>query len=344
MGEFGASRPVARLEDQQLLRGKGQFVDDETLPGLAHAHVLRSPHAHARINRIDTAEAVRAPGVLAVLTGEDYLADGLGPMPHIGPPVKRRDGSPPFIPPFPALTRDRARFVGDAVAVVIAETRDLAKDAAERIEIEYDPLPAVTASTQALAGDATAIWPEAPGNECFVHRIGDKQATEAAFANATHIIRQEFMISRVLANAMEVRGCIGHYDDREDRYHLRAPVQHPYVARKLLAENIFGMSESRFRVVTGDVGGSFGIKANIYPEYILALWASKKIRRPVKWISERGEGHLSDFHARDNVSNAELALDADGNFLAFRLTTLVNLGAYLSTLAGGPATNNLGTL
>ncbi|NQU70247.1 MAG: xanthine dehydrogenase family protein molybdopterin-binding subunit, partial [Rhodospirillales bacterium] len=168
MGEFGASQPVARLEDQQLLRGKGRFVDDETLPGLAHAYVLRSPHAHAEINRIDATGAMAAAGVLAVLTGADYLADGLGPMPHIGPSIKKRDGSPPFVPPFTALTRDRARFVGDAVALVIAETRDQAKDAAERIDIDYAPLPAVTASAAAVSGDAAVLWPEIPGNECFV--------------------------------------------------------------------------------------------------------------------------------------------------------------------------------
>jgi len=231
MGEFGASQPVARLEDHKLLCGKGRFVDDETLPGLAHAHVLRSPHAHARIDGIDATIAMKAHGVLAVLTGEDYQADGLGSIPHIGPPVKQRDGSPLFIPPFPALTPDYARFVGDAVAVVIAESRDMAKDAAECIEIDYHPLPAVTASRRAVAEDAAALWRDAPGNECFVHRIGDEQATETAFANATHIIRRKFVISRVLGNAMEVRGCIGNYDNRDERYHLRAPVQHPYVVR-----------------------------------------------------------------------------------------------------------------
>jgi aerobic carbon-monoxide dehydrogenase large subunit len=344
MGEFGASRPVARREDRQLLRGRGRFTDDRNLPDLAHAHVLRSPHGHARIGAIDTTRAMAAPGILAVLTGADYQADGLGALPHIGPPVTRRGGSPAFVPPFAALTRDRARFVGDAVAVIVAENRDAARDAAEMIEIRYEPLPAVTESIEAVAEGSTDLWPQAPGNECFVHQIGDKPATEAAFAAASHVIRQRFVISRVLANAMECRGCIADYDGREERYFLNAPIQHPFVARKLLAENILGVPETRVRVVTEDVGGSFGIKANIYPEYILALWASKRIGRPVKWISDRSEGHLSDFHARDNVSDAELALDGDGKFLGFRLRTLVNLGAYLSTLASGPATNNLGTL
>ena len=344
MGEFSVSQSVPRVEDARLLTGRGRFVDDGSRSGQCHAFVLRSPHAHAVLGGVATEEAASMPGVLAVLTGADYANDGLGMVPHFGPPVTRRDGSPVIVPPFAPLTHDRARFVGDAVALVIAETPDLAKDAAERIDIAYEPLPALTASVAAVADDAPVLWPECPGNECFVHEIGDREATDAAFAAAAHVVRRRLVVTRVLANAMEPRACIADYDSRSERYTLHAPIQHPFVARRVLAETILGVPESCVRVVTEDVGGSFGIKANIYPEYILALWASKRTGRPVKWVGERGESHISDFHGRDNVSDAELAIDSDGKFVGFRLKTLVNLGAYMSTLASGPATNNLGTL
>ncbi len=343
MGEFAIGQSPGRLEDLRLLRGKGRYVEDVAYADAAHGFVLRSPHAHADICAVDAAPALAAPGVLAVLTGADYAADGHGHVPMIGPPIKRRDGSAAFTPPFAPVT-DRARFVGDAVAYVVAETLAAAKDAAERIEIDYQPLPAVVEAIDALQPEAPTIWDACPGNECFVHRVGDRAATDTAFAGAAHVVRQRLVISRVLANAMELRGCIGHYDDNAGRYTLHAPIQHPFVARKLLAGTIFSCDEIDVRVITGDVGGSFGIKANIYPEYVLALWASRRTGRPVRWVSERSEGHVSDFHGRDNVSDAELALDADGRFVGFRLRTVVNLGGYLSPLATGPAINNLGTL
>ena len=344
MGEFAIGQSPGRLEDLRLLRGRGQFVEDIAYADAAHGFVLRSPHAHADIRSVDVAAAVAVPGVLAVLTGADYVAEGLGHIPMIGPPVKRRDGSAVFVPPFAPLAADRVRFVGDAAAFVVAETLAAAKDAAELIEIDYQPLPAVVEGIDAVGPGAPTLWDECPDNECFVHHVGDRAATDAAFAGAAHVVRRRLVISRVLANAMELRGCIGHFDGNAGRFTLHAPIQHPFVARKVLAGTIFSCDEIDVRVVTGDVGGSFGIKANIYPEYVLALWASRRTGRPVRWVSERAEGHVSDFHARDNVSDAELALDGDGRFVGFRLRTVVGLGGYLSPLATGPATNNLGTL
>ena len=344
MGEFSTGQPVARLEDLQLLRGNGRFVDDGAMASEVHAYCLRAPHAHATLRAIATGGAEGAPGVLAVLTGRDYRAANLGDIPHIGPPLKRRDGSASFVPPFAPLAVERVRFVGEVVALVVAETLAEAKDAAELIEVDYGPLGTISTTANALDGAAAVVWDENQSNECFVHEVGDREATEAAFSKAARIVRGRFDISRVHANPMEPRGCLGEYDQRTGRYMLVAPIQHPFVARQLLAQKIFGVAELDVRVVAGDVGGSFGARANIYPEYVLALWASRHIGRPVRWLSERSEGQLSDFHGRDNLTEAELALDADARFLGLRVKTLVNLGAYLSPLGSGPAINNLGTL
>ena len=280
MGEFATGQSLSRLEDLRLLRGQGRFVDDVTFPNQAHGYVLRSPHAHADIRSVDATAARSAPGVLAVLTGADCEAQELRPIPHIGPPVKRRDGDAPFVPPFTPVAVDRARFVGEAVAFVVAETVAQAKDAAELIDVDYDPLPAATSTADALSPDTPVIWAENGTNECFVHEIGDRAATDDAFAAAAHVVRQRLNISRVLANAMENRGCLAHYDGNADHYTLWAPVQHPFVVRRLLAERFLGVPELQIRVMTEDVGGSFGIKANLYPEYLLSIWASKRLGRP----------------------------------------------------------------
>jgi carbon-monoxide dehydrogenase large subunit len=327
--KFALGQAVSRTEDPRLLTGRGRYTDDFVLPRLAHAYVLRSPHAHALIRSIDTRAAQQMPGVLAVLTGEDWAEEKFGaPRPII--PRQRRDGSPMFVPSRPALAQDRVMLVGDPVAVIVAESLDHAKDAAERVVVEYDPLPAVTATEEALSSGAPKLWPECPDNECFFFTSGDKLAVEAAFARAHHVSRLKLVFNRVTAATMEPRGVIGDWDDRLGRFTLYVGTQRPHTARADLARRILHIPETQLRVVAGEVGGSFGMKGGHYPEYALALWASRKIGRPVKWIAERGEGMLSDDHDRDHVSEAELALDRDGRFLALRARNISNIGAYLA--------------
>lgn len=344
MGEYGISQSVPRFEDAKLLTGDGDFIDDDNAHGQLHGILLRSPHAHAQITAIDTAAAQVAPGVAAVFTGRNYVDAGWGAIPHIGPPVKRRGGEDFILPEFWPLAVDRVRMVGEGVAFVVAETIAQARAAAELIEVDYAPLAASAATATALDEGTPVLWENIGTNEAFVHEIGNREAAAAAFDAADHVIEQRFNITRVLGNAMETRGCLAIHDARTDHYTLRAPIQHPWVARRLLAGQVIGVEELQVRVVTPDVGGSFGIKANVYPEYLIALFAAKTTGRPVKWMSERTEGFLSDFHGRDNVSDAALALDSDGNFLGFRLHNLVNIGAYFSPIGSGPATNNLGGL
>jgi aerobic carbon-monoxide dehydrogenase large subunit len=327
--KFAVGQAVPRTEDPRLLTGRGRYTDDFVLPRLAHGYVLRSPHAHARIRSVDTRTAQQMPGVLAVLTGEAWAAQKFGaPRPVI--PRQRRDGSPMFVPPRPALAKDRVMLVGDPVAFIVAESLDLAKDAAERIAVEYEPLPAITATEEALSPGAPRLWPECPGNECFFFAAGDKRAVEAAFARARHVTRLRLVFNRVTAATMEPRGCIGDWDDRLGRFTLYVGTQRPHTARADMARRILHIPETQLRVVAGEVGGSFGMKGGHYPEYALALWASRKVGRPVKWIAERGEGMLSDDHDRDHLSEAELALDRDGRFLALRAHNISNIGAYLA--------------
>ena len=342
MGECGISQSIPRFEDPKLLTGGGDFIDDDNAHGQLHGVVVRSPHAHADIAGIDASAALASEGVVAVFTGRDYTDAGWGTIPHIGPPVKRRGGANFILPDFYPLAVDRVRMVGEGVAFVIAETATQAKDAADLVVVDYDPLPGSADTASALDDDATILWPDIGNNEALVHEIGDKPATENAFDRADHVIEQRFNINRVLGNAMEMRACLAIHDGRTDHYTLRAPVQHPWLVRKILSATVIGVDEFQIRVIAPDVGGSFGIKANVYPEYLMALFAARQSGRPVKWTSERTEGFLSDFHARDNVADAALALDKDGKFLGFRLRNLVNIGAYFSPIGAGPATNNLG--
>ena len=343
MGEYALGQPVLRSEDPRLLRGGGRYVDDFVLPRMVHGWVLRSPHAHAEITTIDTEAARAAPGVLAVLTGADWAASGLGDLPR-GGGFKMRDGAPMFVPSYPALVRSRVRRVGDYVAFVVAETLAQAKDAAERIEVDYHGLPSVTDTAAAARPGAPAVWDDCPDNICFVHRDGDAPAVERAIAAAAHVIEHRFVINRVSANTIEPRGCLAHYDAADDLYTIYTTLQqgHPY--RASLAGGVLKVPESHVRVVAGDIGGSFGMKSEIYPEVALSLWTSKLTGRPVKWIAERTESLLSDAHGRDNVTEAALALDADGMFLALRVRTLFNLGAYLMATGPFPGVVNLGTL
>jgi carbon-monoxide dehydrogenase large subunit len=327
--KFALGQAVPRTEDPRLLTGRGHYTDDFVLPRLAHAHVLRSPHTHARIRSVDTRGAQQMPGVLAVLTGEDWAAEKFGaPRPVI--PRQRRDGSQMFVPPRPALAKDRAMLVGDPVGFIVAESVDLAKDVAERIAVEYEPLPSVTATEEALSPGAPKLWAECQENECFYFTLGDKRAVETAFAQAHHVTRLKLVFNRVTAATMEPRGCVGEWDDRLGRFTLYVGTQRPHTARADMARRILHIPETQLRVVAGEVGGSFGMKGGHYPEYALALWASRKIGRPVKWIAERGEGMLTDDHDRDHVSEGELALDRDGHFLALRARNVSNIGAYLA--------------
>ena len=342
MGEFALGQPVPRFEDPRLLRGGGRYVDDMVLPHMAFGHVLRSSHAHARIRSIDTSTAKAAPGVLAVLTGADWEASGWGDLPTASG-NRRRDGSPAYRPRYPALVKDRVRWVGDYVAFVIAATRDQAADAAELIAVDYDPLPAVVSTAEALEPDAPRVWDDSPDNASFTYLEGDKAAADAAFARAAQVVRHKFVINRVTAATMEPRGCIGDYNAAADHYTSYTTLQRTHGYRSELAQQILKVPESKVRVVAGDIGGSFGMKSAIYNEVALVLFASKLIGRPVKWTSTRSEAFLADAQARDNVTEAELALDRDGHFLGLRVNTTAAVGAYPQ--AGSNAfVNNLGTL
>jgi len=330
VGEFGIGQAVTRFEDPRLLRGEGRFVHDVNLPRQLHAVLLRSPHAHARVVRIDATAAAAAPGAAAVLTGEDYAREGFGgPSPTLK--RTRPDGSPMFWRAQPALARDRVRYVGDPVAMVIAETLAQAKDAAELVEVEYEALPAVTSATEAARPGAAAVWDECPDNISNVFELGNRAAADAAFATAAHVVKRRYVITRVHAQYMEARGAVASWEAAEDKYTLHADVQYPHRMRQLLAGAVFRIPEHKLHIIAGDIGGAFGAKGPQYPEHRLVLWAAKKLRRPVRWVCERSEAILADEHARDNVSEVELALDAGGGFLALRVNTLAGVGAYVSS-------------
>jgi carbon-monoxide dehydrogenase large subunit len=341
--KFAMGQSVSRLEDPRLVQGLGRYSDDVNLPRQAYAAVVRSPHAHARIAGIDPAAALRAPGVLAVLTGADLAADGVGNLPSDGS-RKRRDGSPAFRTPRPALARERVRHVGDPVALVVATSPEAAADAAELVAVDYAPLPAVSGAVRATAAGAPAVWAEAPDNVAFVWEAGSRDAVARAFAQAAHVSRLDFVVTRVAAAPLEPRAAVGEFDRRGGRYTLHTGIQGPHGLRALLAEQIFRVPHGQVRVVTGEVGGSFGMRSGIYPELVLVLWAARRLGRPVKWTSSRREGFLSDEHGRDNVTSAELALDAGGRFLGLRVALRIDIGAYLTQRSAGPATNNVGGL
>jgi len=330
MMKFGVGQPVTRFEDVRLLSGKGRFQDDANPPGQLYAVFVRSPHAHAGIKSIDTMAAAAAPGVRAAYTGADYAADGLS-MPKAVMPRKKKDGSPMFAPQRPALVIDRVRYVGDPVVMVIAETLAQAKDAAELVEVDYEPMPSATSVADAARPDAPRVWDENPDNISHTYERGDKARTEAAFARADHIVKRRYVVSRVHAQYMEPRGAIGTYDPGEDRFTLYADVNYPHRVRNMLANMVFQVPESKVRVVCHDVGGGFGAKGWQYVEHRLTLWAAKKLGRPIKWSCERSEVLLADEHGRDNIGEIELALDRDGKFLALRLHMLANIGAYIAS-------------
>jgi aerobic carbon-monoxide dehydrogenase large subunit len=328
--KYGIGQAVSRFEDPRLLRGAGRYVNDVSLPRQAYAYFLRSPHAHAKIAAIDTSAAKAAAGVLAVFTEADVAAEKLGTT-RLALPRKRADGSPAFARPHPGLARGEVRYVGDPVAMVVAETLAAAKDAAELIEIDYQELPAVIDAEDAVKPGAPRVWEENPDNVSHIFETGNKAAADAAFAAAAHVVKRKYVITRVHAQYMEPRGTLGAYDPNDERFTLHADVQYAHRVRDMLAGNVFKIPETSIRVVTGDVGGGFGTKGWQYVEHRLTLMAARKLGRPVKWSCERSEALLADEHGRDVVAEAELALDKDHKFLGLRVRLISNIGAYLSS-------------
>ncbi|MGH6953932.1 MAG: xanthine dehydrogenase family protein molybdopterin-binding subunit [Alphaproteobacteria bacterium] len=314
------------------MTGTGRFTDDLSLPRQAHGYVLRSPHAHARIGSIDTGAAEAAPGVLAVLTAFDAVADRLGDLPCIDP-VSNRDGTACAMPPYPILAVARVRHVGEAVAFVVAESVNEARDAAELIRAAYAPIPAVVDPVAALDPKAPRIWEEAPGNLCADWACGDEEAVAQGFLGASHVTSIELVNNRLVVASMEPRGAIGAYDAGEDRYTLHTGGQGAHNLQRIIAGHVLAIPFTKLRVVIGDVGGGFGMKSVPYREQALVLWAARRVGRPVKWISERSDSFLSDTHARDHVTRAQLALDRDGRMLALRVSTVAAMGAHLSAFA-----------
>lgn len=327
---------AGRLEDRRFLTGGGRYVDDITLGRQCHMALVLSTHAHAEIRGIDTATAEAMPGVIAVLTGADVLADGLGPVPPFFMP-KLWGGPDGYATLRPILATDRARCVGDRLAIVLAETRDDARLAADAVEVDYAPLPAVTRAREALAEDAPVLWPDnAQGNLSCTLTMGNAEATARAFAEADLTLRRHFDSPRVAPSSLEPRGCIGDYEAAEDRFTLYTSSQDPHGFRSVIARNVLRIAESRLRVVSPDVGGGFGLKAHMHPEDALVLWASRRVGRPVKWIATRSEALLTDTQGRGQEVEAEIALSRDGRVLGLRMEAWHNLGAYFWGTATPP--------
>ena len=332
MSATGIGASVRRKEDQRFLTGRGHYTDDINRPGQTHAYILRSPYAHAKIRKIDTSRAMAAPGVVAVFTGKDMAADSVGGLP-CGWQIHSRDGEPMKEPGHPPLVVDRVRHVGDQVAVVIAESRSQAKDAAELIEVDYEPLSAIANPKKALESGAPQVWDEAPGNLCYDWVLGDEAEIDAALKGAHHVTKIELVNNRLVPNAMEPRAAVGEYDRSTGDYTLYTTSQNPHVIRLLMGAFVLQIPEHRLRVVAPDVGGGFGSKIYHYAEEAIVTWASAKVNRPIKWTAERSESFMTDAHGRDHVTTAHLAMDKDGKFLALKVETIANMGAYLSTFA-----------
>ncbi len=323
---------IQRKEDYRFLTGAGQYTDDIGLPNQAHAAFVRSPHAHAVIKKINVEKAKKAPGVLAVYTGADLAAAKVGGLP-CGWLITDVNGQPMKEPPHPCLAQGKVRYVGDHVAVVVAATAEQARDAAEKVEIDYEVLPAVVDAAKARAKGASALHDIAPDNTCYVWALGDKAKVDEAFASAAHVTKLDFVNNRLVPNAIEPRAAIGVYSRADEAYTLYVANQNPHVERLLMTAFVLGLPEHKVRVVAPDVGGGFGSKIYLYAEDVVVTWAARQLNRPVKWTAERSESFLSDAHGRDHVTTAELALDNNGKFLAMRVKTTANLGAYLSTFA-----------
>ena len=343
MGVTAIGAAVKRTEDIRFITGKGHYVDDVNRPGQAYAYFLRSPHAHATIDKVDTAAALKSPGVVAIFTGDDIAADKVGGL-ICGWMIHSKDGSPMKAGAHPALAQGKVRYVGDHVAVVIADTYAQARDAGEMIEVRYGELPAAVDTAKAANPGEPQVHDVAANNTIFNWHIGDKAATEAAFASAAHVTKLDLTNNRLIPNAMEPRAAVGEYDSGADALTLYTTSQNPHVARLVLSAFVGLAPEHKFRVIAPDVGGGFGSKIFIYPEETVCVWAARKINRPVKWTAERTESFLSDAHGRDHVTHAELALDAAGKITALRVHTIANLGAYMSTFSSSVPTYLYGLL
>ena len=336
MNNFSPQSAVIRTEDPKFLKGAGEYVDDINFPNQTYGHLLRSPHASAKIISIDINEAKLAPGVIDILTGKDYLAAGLGSMPHST--SKSENFNPENIyqaVQYP-LASDQVRYVGDGVAFIIAESKVQAQDAAELIKIEYKVLDAVVGPSMAIDANGPLVREDCPNNIAYEFHEGDQVAVDQAFKDARHVIKQKIRINRLTASPMETRGVVADYNPISKFTTVHLPTQGAFGARNMLANILFNQPIESFRVITGDVGGSFGMKGAMYPETPLAVWASQKCGRPVKWVSDRSEAFVSDCHARDKIVNTELALDKNYNFLALRVHAIANTGAYYSTMSVFP--------
>jgi len=332
MGFEGIGASVRRKEDHRFLAGRGNYTDDINRPGQLYAVIRRADRPHAKLLSIDTTAAAAAPGVVAVYTGADMQADGVGGVP-CGWQIHNKDGTPMAEPPHPVLATGKVRHVGDPVAVVIAASRQEAKNAAELLSIDYEDLPAIAAVRDAVAPGAPLVHDDAPGNVCFDWHIGDKAIVDAAFAQAAHVVELDLTNNRLVPNAMEPRAAIGDFDRSSGEFTLYTTSQNPHVIRLLMGAFVLHIPENKLRVVAPDVGGGFGSKIYHYAEEAIVTWAAGKLHRPVKWTCDRSEAFMSDAHGRDHYSKAAMAVDAQGKFLALRVSTLANMGAYLSTFA-----------
>src|SRR6195952_1806075 len=338
---IGAS--VVRKEDRRFITGRGRYVDDIKLLGMTHAQFVRSPHAHAKVKGIDISAAMKMPGVVDVLTGQQIVDDKVGNL-ICGWAITSKDGTAMKMGAWPAMAPETVRFVGQAVAVVIAETKNQAKDAAEAVVVEYEELPAAADIRAAIKPGAPQLHPEAPGNVIYDWTIGEEAATDAAFKAAANVVALDITNNRLVPNAMEPRAAIAEYNEAEEHFTLYTTSQNPHVARLVLSAFYNIAPEHKLRVIAPDVGGGFGSKIYIYPEEMVALWASKKVGRPVKWTGDRSEAFLTDAHGRDHISKAEMAFDKDNRILGLRVRTHANFGAYMSLFSSSVPTYLYATL
>src|SRR6266478_4592702 len=343
MGVEGIGASVVRKEDCRVTTGKGRYVDDIKLQGMTHAHFIRSPHAHAKVKSIDSSAAMKMPGVVGILTGQQIVDDKVGNL-ICGWAITSKDGTPMKMGAWPAMAPETVRFTGQAVAVVIAETKNQAKDAAEAVVVDYEVLPAAADISAAIKPGAPQLHPEAPGNVIYDWAIGDEAAVKDAFSKAANVVSLDLTNNRLVPNAMEPRAAIAEYNEAEEHFTLYTTSQNPHVARLVLSAFYNIAPEHKLRVVAPDVGGGFGSKIYIYPEEMVALWASKKVGRPVKWTGDRSEAFLTDAHGRDHISKAEMAFDKDNKILALRVKTHANLGAYMSLFSSAVPTYLYATL